>query len=137
MADYHSNMKTDAGIEVHQHFNFYLPGSKNTSQMTMGQKAVGMLYVLRDYAPLTNVVALIFLPIVLLSRSSDDKMIVSSRHQGLLLGGLQTVFLFFYAAQKINLYNLYRHVGIAQVLNFQSNEIWAAPCKLHAIFKSG
>ena len=98
--------------------------------MTPGQRAVGILYVLRDYSPLTNVAALALLPIVLLPNTSDEiTTVASGQHQQEVLVGLRAIFLLFYIAQKINLLILYHHIGLSRVLNFQSNEIWAVPCR--------
>lgn len=42
---------------------------------------------------------------------------------------LYRVFAAYFISQKINNYLLYNHVGIRQVWNYQSNEIWCSPCK--------
>ncbi|KAL9125939.1 MAG: hypothetical protein Q9217_004934 [Psora testacea] len=48
---------TDAGIEVHQQFGFYVKSSGIAAQMTWSQRAVNLLYAFKDYAPVTNVLA--------------------------------------------------------------------------------
>ncbi|KAL8743197.1 MAG: hypothetical protein Q9190_004432, partial [Brigantiaea leucoxantha] len=118
---------TDAGIEVHQRFGYYLPGSKLTSQMTWSQRAVNMLYVLRDYAPITNMLAMVLLPIAIapITQSGQSLNIPPEFRSHCDL--LWKLFLISLIAQKLNTWILYHHIGISPVLNFQSNEIWAAP----------
>ncbi|KAL8701868.1 MAG: hypothetical protein Q9224_000304 [Gallowayella concinna] len=62
----------DACMEVCQHFGYYLPGSAITSQMTALQRAVNMLYALRDYSPVTTSLALILLPVALYPNRPDN-----------------------------------------------------------------
>ncbi|KAL8878655.1 MAG: hypothetical protein Q9192_008398, partial [Flavoplaca navasiana] len=56
---------TDAGIEVHKFLRFYVGHSALTAQMALAQRAVNVLYMLRDYAPLVLVMALALLPYTL------------------------------------------------------------------------
>lgn len=115
--------QTDAGVEVHQQFGYYLPGSKTTAKMTWSQRLVNMLYMLRDYAPVTNVLALALLPIALYPTQADDLVLEQANSLW-----LRRTFLIAYIAYKVNHYNVYSQIGLSRVLNFQSNEIWAAPC---------
>lgn len=55
-------VQTDAGIEAHRNFRFYLGHSALTARMSLSQRAVNVLYMLRDYAPIATVLALAVLP---------------------------------------------------------------------------
>ncbi|KAL9103484.1 MAG: hypothetical protein Q9163_001480 [Psora crenata] len=118
---------TDAGIEVHQQFGFYLKRSGIAAQMTWPQRAVNLLYALRDYAPMTNILALLILPVALYPTDQTHQFATSivEHHQSLTL--LRKIFLATFIVNKLHYFILYNHVGISQVWNFQSNEIWAAP----------
>ncbi|KAL9071760.1 MAG: hypothetical protein Q9161_004024 [Pseudevernia consocians] len=122
---------TDAGAEVHQHFGYYLPGSKTTTKMTWSQRLVNMLYMLRDYAPVTNVLALALFPIALYPTQADDSVLEQANSLW-----LRRTFLVAYVAYKLNHYNVYSPIGLSRVLNFQSNEIWAAPYMAHRCIQS-
>lgn len=118
--------QTDAGIEVHQQFGYYLRKSGFAAKMTLGQRAVNLLYAFRDLAPITNTLALLLLPLALCfpqpSNTTEDFKIHSRR--------LRALYLTTFLTNKIYYLIAYRHVGMDRVWNFQSNEIWAAPCKL-------
>ena len=87
-----------------------------------------MLYMLRDYAPVTNILAMILLPIALFPAQTDEVATISLAH-GSHLYWLRGIFLAAFVANKINACVVYGHIGLSRVWNFQSNEIWAAPCK--------
>ena len=91
--------------------------------MTWSQRLVNMLYLLRDYAPMTNVLALALLPIALYPTQADDSVLEQADSLW-----LRRTFLVAFIAYKLNHYNVYNHIGLSRVLNFQSNEFWAAPC---------
>lgn len=119
--------QVDAAIELHKQFCFYLPGSKTTSQLTWMQRGVGILWALREYAPLTNVLALILLPLALLSYKQDEVTQATLKRSSCWTWSSFLVYLF---AKKVNNYILYGHVGLRRVMNFQSLDIWGSPCKL-------
>lgn len=91
--------------------------------MTWSQRLVNMLYMLRDYAPVTNVLALALFPIALYPTQANDSILEQANSLW-----LRRTFLVAYIAYKLNHYNIYSQIGLSRVLNFQSNEIWAAPC---------
>jgi hypothetical protein len=118
--------QADSGIEVHKQFGFYLPGSKITSQMTWIQRGVGVLQALREYAPVTNILALILLPLAIFPTRSDGFASIASRPDHF---WLRSIFLAAFLAHKVNDYVVYGHVGLSRLASFQSMDIWCAPCK--------
>ncbi len=118
----------DACMEVCQHFGYYLPGSAIISQMTLSQRAVNILYALRDYSPVTTSLALLLLPIALYPTGSNDSTIASPEHQRH-LSWLRNLFLVTYLSHKINIFIMYKHIGLSKLANFTSHEVWVAPCK--------
>lgn len=91
--------------------------------MPRSQRLVSMLFMLRDYAPVTNVLALALLPIALYPTQADDSALEQVDSLW-----FRRIFLVAFIAYKVNHRNVYNHIGLSRVLNFQSNEIWAAPC---------
>ena len=89
----------------------------------MSQRLVNILYMLRDFAPVTNVLALALLPIALYPTQADDSVLKQADSLW-----LRRTFLVAFIAYKANHCMVYNHIGLSRVLNFQSNEIWAAPC---------
>ena len=89
----------------------------------MSQRLVNILYMLRDFAPVTNVLALALLPIALYPTQADDSVLEQAESRW-----LRRIFLVAFIAYRANHRNVYNHIGLSRVLNFQSNEIWAAPC---------
>lgn len=123
------SLQTDAGIEVHQRLGYYLPGlSAIASRMTPGQRAVNMLYVLRDFSPLGITLAMIALPLALLS-APQDSFTEFINDNATPLSWLRKLALLVWIAQKLNTWVLYQHIGLARVANFHSQEVWTAPCK--------
>ena len=97
--------------------------------MTLGQRAVNMLYVLRDFSPLGITLAMLALPLAVFSVPKGGLPEVSGEHRASLFW-LRRLSTTVWLAQKINTYVLYRHIGIIRVANFTSQEVWTAPCKL-------
>ena len=83
------------------------------------------MQALRDYAPMTNVLALILLPMALFPVASDEFDAISSNYD---LFWLRTIFLIAFMAQKINDYIVYGHVGLRGLASYRSMDIWCAPC---------
>jgi hypothetical protein len=94
--------------------------------MTLGQRAVNLLYAFRDLAPMTNTLALILLPLALCIPQRPN----TTANFKIQSGRLRALYLATFFTNKIYSFIAYRHVGMNRVWNFQSNEIWAAPCKL-------
>ncbi|KAL9044833.1 MAG: hypothetical protein Q9214_002057 [Letrouitia sp. 1 TL-2023] len=123
---------TDAGVEVHKQFGYYLPFFKNkvTLRMTAGQRAANGLYMLRDYAPLANVLALGALPCCLmLPYPSPPTATVSIAN----VRTLYALYVCSFLAHKLNTIICFGHVGLSRVYNFQAQEIWAAPCSYFSL----
>ena len=115
--------QVDAGAEVCQRFGYYLPGSKSTTKMMMSQRLVNILYMLTCFAPVTNVLALALLPIALYPTQADDSVL-----EQIDSFWLRRIFLVAFITYKANHRNVHNGIGLSRVLNFQSLEIWAAPC---------
>ncbi|KAL8785049.1 MAG: hypothetical protein Q9195_008809 [Heterodermia aff. obscurata] len=116
---------TDAGIEVHQRLGYYLPGTSSAiaSRMTPGQRAVNMLYVLRDFSPLGITIAMLALPLAILLSPPKPETNPSSP-----LPYLKPLATTLFLLQKTTSWLLYRHLGLMRVTNFHAQEVWAAPC---------
>jgi len=125
-------MQVDAALEVHKQFGFYMPGSKTTFQLTWAQRGVGILWALREYAPLINVLALVLLPLALLSYQQYD---VSSFALTESTRWTWRSFLLYLFAKKVNNYIMFSHVGLRRVMNFQSLDVWGSPCKFFLKFE--
>ena len=96
--------------------------------MTPGQRAVNMLYVLRDFSPLGITLAMIALPLAVLSAPQDSFSELINGNAAS-LSWLRKLALLLWIAQKVNTWVLYQHIGLARVANFHSQEVWTAPCK--------
>ena len=91
---------------------------------------VNLLYVMRDYAPLTNMLAMAILPLVIYPTNSTKAFVqeVQNSHQPLLCS-LRYLLPLSWALNKLFYLIIYNHLSLSHIWNFQSNEIWAAPCK--------
>lgn len=122
--------QTDAGIEVCQRLGYFIPAySSIASRMTRGQRAVNMLYVLRDFSPLGITLAMLGLPLAVALFPQDQCTRIAHEYAGS-LSVLRTLSVASWASRMINTWLLYRHVGLGRVANFQSQEVWTAPCML-------
>lgn len=83
------------------------------------------MQALKDYAPVTNVLALILLPIAIFPMQSDEFNNIASEHY---LGWLRSAFLIAFIAQKVNDHVVYGHVGSQGLASYRSMDIWCAPC---------
>ncbi|KAL8784923.1 MAG: hypothetical protein Q9213_003665 [Squamulea squamosa] len=117
---------TDACMEVCEHFGYYLPGSAITSQMTALQRAVNILYALRDYSPVTTSLALILLPSAVFPTASSRHTVPYTKNSSYFFS-IQILYTGTYLASKINTYIMYNDVGLARVQNHESHQIWASP----------
>lgn len=124
----------DAGIEVHQRLGYYLQGrSAIASRMTRGQRAMNMLYVLRDFSPMGITLAMLALPLAIFSAPQDGFADAVNGHATSLFW-LTRLAIMVWIAQKLNTWVLYRHIGLVRVANFQSQAVWTAPCMLLSVF---
>jgi hypothetical protein len=94
--------------------------------MTWVQRTIAILHVLREYSSITNVFALIALPLALYPTATDPFAAISSQSD---LRWLYSFFTVYWTAQKLNNYLQYHHIGVRKVYSFQSNELWFAPRK--------
>ena len=116
----------DSGLEVHRRFGYYLPGNDLCRGMSVGQRAVAMTMMCREFAPLAIVAAMALLPLALYPSSQDSASLPLDRRTHL---WLQWLFLAAWAAEKVSDAVVYADVGVRGIANFQSNEIWCAPCR--------
>ena len=127
--------KTDAGIEVHQRLGPYIRASALTARMKLSTRAVNMVYIIRDYSPMTIVLAMAFLPLVLFPTSEVDDIFnsIAAKH-GILLVITRRLFLAAYLARSFHSYVTYRHIDPSHAENFHSMELWSAPCESISAF---
>ena len=122
--------KTDAGLEVHQRLGAYIAPSALTEHMKASIRAVNMIYIIRDYSPITTVLAMALLPFVLIPTTDADDVFnsVAVKHEAYIIWA-QRLFLAAHLARTFHGYFMYRHVGLSRVANIHSQEFWSAPCK--------
>ncbi|MCJ1230379.1 hypothetical protein MMC12_007052 [Toensbergia leucococca] len=93
---------TDAGLEVHQRLGPYLSTSTLTSRMKPSVRAVNMIYIIRDYSPLTTILGMLLLPLVLIpTPGADDDLIAIANKHGLFIFWAQTLFLATHMARTL------------------------------------
>lgn len=94
--------------------------------MNLAQRGVGIFQAVKEYAPVTNILALSVLPIAVLPTQSDEFATILSLHDQF---WLRTIFLVAFIASKANNIFVYAHIGMQRLANGQSCETWCAPCK--------
>ena len=85
----------------------------------------------RDFCPLITVIALFILPIALIPTENDGFSRINAQYPRT---SLRVLFLAVRFSHKINDIIVYGHVGLQRVINFQSNDIWVAPCETPTLF---
>ena len=122
--------KTDAGLEVHQRLRAYVAPSALTTRMKPSIRAVNMIYVIRDYSPMTTVLAMALLPFVLIPATDANDVFssIAIEHKAYLIWA-RRLFLAAHLARTFHGYFMYKHVGLSRVANIHSQELWSAPCK--------
>ena len=103
--------------------------------MKPSTRAVNLIYIIRDYSPVTTVLAMALLPWVLIppttraTTDADDAFAsIAIEHRAYLVWA-QRIFLAAYLSRTFHTYFMYRHVGLSRVANIFSQELWSAPCK--------
>ena len=101
--------------------------------MEPSTRAVNLIYIIRDYSPLTTVLAMALLPWVLIPSTGTDANddifdAMAIEHRAYLVWA-QILFLAAYLSRTFHTYFMYRHVGLSRVANLFSQEFWSAPCK--------
>ena len=126
-------MQTDAGVEVGQRLGYFIPAySSIASRMTPGQRAVSMLYVLRDFSPLGITVAMMALPLAIALFPTDRCAQIIHEYAGS-SSLLKKLAITLWTARIVNTWLMYRHIGFGRLANFQSQEIWTAPCEFNFV----
>ena len=89
-----------------------------------------MIYIIRDYSPLTTILGMLLLPLVLIpTPGADDDLIAIANKHGLFIFWAQTLFLATHMARTLRVYLTYRHLNLSLVANIHSQEMWSAPCE--------
>ena len=98
--------------------------------MRLSVRAVNMIYIIRDYSPILTVLAMIFVPVVLIPKSDAYDVFTSiiPRHRASLYWA-QRLFLAVYLTRTFHAYVTYSHVDLSRVANIHGQELWSAPCK--------
>ena len=91
-----------------------------------------MRYVLRDFSPMAITLTMLALSLAIFFVPQDGVAIAVNGHATSLFW-LTRLSIVVWIAQKIETWVLYRHVGLARVANFQSQEVWTAPSMLHSV----
>lgn len=97
--------------------------------MDLAQTAVNILYMLRDYAPLALVLALAVLPYELSAHEVSSTLSADLGQHSPVVRVHRALLLTAWFCNKLWYLVFYSHIGLSRVWNFQSNEIWAAPCE--------
>lgn len=123
-------MQTDANIEICQRLGYFIPTySSIASRMTLEQRAVNMLYVLRDFSPLGITLVMVALSLAVIIFPKDQCAQIAQKYANS-LSLLRKLTILSWTARMINTWLMYRNIGFARLANFHSQEIWSAPCKL-------
>ena len=98
--------------------------------MKLSTRAVNMVYIIRDYSPMTTVLAMALLPLVLIPIPEVNDLFnsIAVKHATYLVV-TRRLFLATYLARSIHSYATYRHIDPSHVANVHSMELWSAPCK--------
>ena len=109
----------------------YRATSPLSARMKPSTRAVNLIYIIRDYSPLTTVLAMALLPWALIppiSATDDAFDSIAIKHKAYLVWA-QRLFLAARLTRTFHTYFMYRHVGLSRVANIFSQELWSAPCK--------
>ena len=98
--------------------------------MKLSTRAVNMVYIIRDYSPMTTVLAMALLPLVLLPMPGVNDLFnsIAVKHATYLIV-TRRLFLATHLARSIHKYATYRHIDPSHVANVHSMELCWAPCK--------
>lgn len=97
--------------------------------MDLAQRTVNVLYMFRDYAPIALVMALAVLPYELRPIRVLTTPIVDFSQFDTSFQILRCSLLVSCILNRLCYLLFYYHIGLSRVWNFQSNEVWAAPCE--------
>ncbi len=86
-------------------------------------KVVNRIYMLRDYSPITTILAMAMLPSALITSTSLDDVSNhgSTKYRSYIIWS-QRLLLAFYVPRTINTYLAYRQSGLSQLSNFSAQE---------------
>ncbi|KAI0517553.1 nucleotide-diphospho-sugar transferase [Xylaria bambusicola] len=111
----------DSGVVVHKHFKFYIPGLKENEKMPWNLRGVGVLGLIREYAPVFHILGLMLLPLAVLMLSREAH---SWSHNFSWLRGVLVTSLI---SRKIGERLLFGNIGQSRIANLFSNDVWTAP----------
>ena len=98
-------------------------------RLSWSQRIIFILQMLKEYAPLTNFVAMVLLPVSLLLTGLLSPS-VPCPMDALFAQSLATahyLFVAVYLTTKLNQYINHVHINLRRVRNLQSLDIWGAP----------
>ncbi|KAK5636065.1 hypothetical protein RRF57_011777 [Xylaria bambusicola] len=113
--------ENDGGVVVHKYFKFYIPGFEKNERMPWNLRGVGVLGLVREYAPVFHVLGLVLLPpaVLMLSQEAHSWSHSFSWLRGVLVASLVT--------RKIGERLVFGAIGRSRVANLFSNDVWTAP----------
>ena len=119
-------LQTDGSMLVARLCRCFLPWSRPTRKMTVGQRSIAILHTVSKLATITLTLSLLLLPLGMWPTESGDYPTPIPQTDIRTLRGL---FLAAYAFNKFNRYLLYGRVGTKNGAFATRNRTWSAPCK--------
>ena len=104
----------------------FLPWSRPTRKMSVGQRSIAILHTLSKIATITSALSLLLLPLGMWPIKSCDYPTLIPQAD---IRTLRGFFLVAYAFHKFNGYLLYGRVGTKNGALATRNRTWTAPCK--------
>jgi hypothetical protein len=94
--------------------------------MSWTLRAIGILGMIREYAPIPKLVGMVLLPLFVPAGFGGDTQGSTSGNARF---ALKAVFLAWFIIKKVNYYLAYSQFGLQRVTNLLSNDVWCAPCR--------
>lgn len=119
-------LQTDGSMLVTRLCRCFLPWSRPTRKMSVGQRSTAILHTVSKLATITLALSLLLLPLGMwLTESYDYPTLIPQTN----IITLRKFFLTAYAFNKFNRYLLYGRVGTKNAAFATRNRTWSAPCK--------
>ena len=119
-------LQTDGSMLVTRLCRCFLPWSRPTRKMSVGQRSTAILHTVSKLASITLALSLLLLPLGMWPTKSCDypRLILQAD-----IRTLRGFFLAAYTFNKFNRYWLYGRVGTKNGAFGTRNRTWSAPCK--------